>query len=180
MNQGRPKRISSLTLAAVPTAVKVARMFVDCTLKEWNLPALIDMVELLASEVVTNAVKSTGVLNEVPKWTALEGLSLIQIRLVLLEESVIFEVHDRDVTPPVIPEQDLESEGGRGLFLVQSMSLRWNFYRALAARSSGLNWRLPRIRHSACLVVCDLTERVSTGRYGHPLIQSFCGECKRG
>ncbi|WP_239331293.1 ATP-binding protein, partial [Frankia sp. CiP3] len=129
MRQSRqPKRMSNLTLAAVPTVVGCSRMFVNLTLQDWGVNALRDTAELIISELVTNAVKSTGVMDESPRWTELTDLALIYVRVVLLEDGVIIEVADRDHTLPAIPEQDLDAEGGRGLFLVESMSKRWNSY----------------------------------------------------
>lgn len=128
----RPKVISNLTLAALPTAVGCSRMFVRITLKDWGLEAITDTGELLMSELVTNAVKSTGVVDESPRWVDLKDLALIYVRLVVLDDGLIIEVADRDKNPPVIPEQSLDAEGGRGLFLVETMSKRWNFYRPRA------------------------------------------------
>jgi hypothetical protein len=126
--QRRVRATSSLTLAAVPTAAACSRMFARIVLKDWGLRALIDSAELCMSELVTNAVKTTGVLDESPKWSALTDLALIQARLVLLEDGVIIEVVDRDKQSPIMPQQRPDSEDGRGLFLVEAMSKRWNFY----------------------------------------------------
>lgn len=120
--------ITSLTLAAVPTAVRCSRMFAALILKHWGLGDLVETAELLMSELVTNAVKSTGVLDMSPSWSALNDLALIKVRLVLLEDGVIIEVVDRDRHPPAIPEQSVDAESGRGLLLIDAMSKRWDFY----------------------------------------------------
>ena len=124
----QPRGIASLTLAAVPSAVRCSRMFAAVTLMSWGLPDLIETAELLMSELVTNAVKSTGVLDESPKWSALAGLALIRVRLVLFEDSVIIEVVDRDRRPPVIREQRPDAESGRGMLLVETLSTQWDFF----------------------------------------------------
>lgn len=124
----QPKVIVSLTLAAVPSAVRCARMFTAITLKEWGLPDLIETAELLVSELATNAVKSTGVLEESPRWSALKNLALIYVRLVLLEDGVIIEVVDRDRRPPVIRYPSVGAESGRGMLLVETLSKQWDFY----------------------------------------------------
>jgi hypothetical protein len=124
----QPKVIVSLTLAAVPTVVRCARMFATISPKEWGLGDLVETAELLVSELVTNAVKSTGVLDESPKWSALKDLALIDVRLVLLEDGVIIEVVDRDRRPPVIRDQSPDAESGRGMLLVETLSKQWDFF----------------------------------------------------
>jgi hypothetical protein len=51
---------SSLELAALPTAVPNARLHARSILHEWRLEALADTVELLVSEIVTNAVRASA------------------------------------------------------------------------------------------------------------------------
>ncbi|MEV5413513.1 ATP-binding protein [Thermopolyspora sp. NPDC052614] len=117
-----------MTFAALLTAVGCARLFVKYTLHNWRLEREhIETVELLASELVTNAVKSTGIADPHPAYTMLNHLTLIHVRLLLFDGSVVLEVWDIDPTPPVMQEQTLDAEGGRGLFLVESMSRRWNY-----------------------------------------------------
>lgn len=118
-----------MTFAALLTAVGCARLFVKYTLQNWNIGHKhIETAELLASELVTNAVKSTGIIEPHPAYTTLNNLALVHVRLLLLHRSVVLEVWDTDPKPPVMQEQMLDAEGGRGLFLVESMSRRWNYY----------------------------------------------------
>lgn len=117
-----------LKLAALPTAVGCSRLFVKYTLDAWQLGHLIESAELLVSELVTNAVKATGITEPNPRWIELDDLKLIAVRLRRSETSLFIEVWDSEPTPPVMPEQSLDSESGRGLFLVASMSHRWHYY----------------------------------------------------
>lgn len=119
---------SELRLAALLTAVSCSRLFVKYTLQTWQLGHLVDTAELLVSELVTNAVKATGITEPNPRWVELDDLRLIAVRLHRKADSVFIEVWDSDPTPPAMPEQSLDSENGRGLFLVASMSSRWNYY----------------------------------------------------
>src|SRR5271155_246321 len=48
-----------LLLAAIPTAPSCARGHVRAVAREWSLPELADTAELLASELVTNAVQAS-------------------------------------------------------------------------------------------------------------------------
>jgi len=117
-----------LKLAALPTAAGCARLFVKYTLTAWQLGHLVEAAELLVSELVTNAVKATGVTEPNPRWIELADLNLIAVRLRRTETSVFIEVWDSESTPPVMPERSLDSEHGRGLLLVASLSSRWNYY----------------------------------------------------
>jgi anti-sigma regulatory factor (Ser/Thr protein kinase) len=115
---------SYLELGALPTAVPCARLHVRHLLWEWGLNGLAADTELLVSELVTNAVKSTA------------GQQQAAIRLQLSSDSgrVLVEVWDADPQSPVPKDltddgiPDLQEEGGRGLFLVAALSTRWNWY----------------------------------------------------
>ena len=118
-----------ITLAALATAVGCARLFVRSTLEALGLDALADDTQLIASELVTNAVKTTGIAHQSPRWSERSDVALIRMRLVVLGGGLLVEVWDRDSAPPR-PEhgEDPEAEGGRGLLIVESLSRRWNFY----------------------------------------------------
>lgn len=78
------------TFAALLTAVGCARLFVKYTLHNWRLEREhIETVELLASELVTNAVKSTGIADPHSAYTMLNHLALIHVRLLLFDGSVV-------------------------------------------------------------------------------------------
>lgn len=120
----------SLTLAAVPTAVSAARRYVRDELGQAGLAVLIDDAELVASELITNAVRATGVMQADPTWPQLEGVAVIRIRLGLSVTSVFIEVWDRDCTFPALQEASDDEENGRGLLIVASLCTRWSARRA--------------------------------------------------
>jgi len=117
---------TTLTLAAVPTAVGAARRYVRHELTSANLAALVDDAELVASELVTNAIIATGVMATEPKWPELEGLAVVRIRLGFSTSSVFIEVWDHDSELPVQQQSGEYAEGGRGLAIVASLCTRWN------------------------------------------------------
>lgn len=126
--EGKPRFTDALDLAALRTAVNCSRLFTKYVLHRWGAPSLIDDATLIVSELVTNAVKATGNMDEHPKWSELLDLKLIKVRLVGLEASIIFEVWDTSREEPVLTEAGLDDENGRGMLLVESMSSRWGSY----------------------------------------------------
>jgi len=124
-----PSLTCEITLAALATAVGCARVFVRSTVKALGLDSLREDAELIASELVTNAVKATGIITPSPRWSELDDLALIRLRIVVIDNSLIIEVWDRDSAPPTPKDaENLDAEGGRGLVIVESLSRRWNFY----------------------------------------------------
>lgn len=114
---------SFLELAALDDATPSARRHVRDVLEKWDLPALVDDAELLASELVTNA---TAIL-------ATAGKPFIELRIASDGERVAIFVWDGNSQLPSVPELDgdvprLDAEGGRGLFLVETLSQSWGCY----------------------------------------------------
>jgi anti-sigma regulatory factor (Ser/Thr protein kinase) len=114
--------VASLRLDAVYAAVGLARDFIRRTLTAWQFAEHIDGAELVGSELVTNAVKMSGQ----------AGSRVVGLQLRVVGASLYVEVWDRESGVPVIPEQSLDAEGGRGLFLVEALSARWDVYRPVA------------------------------------------------
>jgi len=123
-----PQLTSGLTLAAVPTAVRLARLFVRQRLSLWGLNRLINDAELVLSELVTNATIATGTTNPRPRWSELQNLAVITIRLVITADSLVIEVCDRDLSPPVLKQPEQADEAGRGLLIVDALCRRWDYF----------------------------------------------------
>jgi anti-sigma regulatory factor (Ser/Thr protein kinase) len=115
---------NSLQLGALPTAAPCARLHAKHLLWEWGLETITDTVELLVSELVTNGVKAVQATEQKPPvWLRLSTNSI----------QLLIEVWDGNTRPPNPRELEdgvpaLEDEGGRGLFLVSTLSGRWNWY----------------------------------------------------
>ena len=127
----QPRYEHELTLAPLPTEVSRARRFARCVLQERRIaPERIGTAELLVSELVTNAIKMTRIAKlRIPYRTVHDHFRLISLRLSLVAGSVVIEVRDGSDNPPVLQEQCLDSEDGRGLAVVESMSSQWNYFR---------------------------------------------------
>ena len=117
-------RRSSLVFGALPTAAPCARLHARQVLWEWAAPVDIAAAELLVSELVTNGVQAAG---------ATGGKPPVGLRLSAGNGGVLIEVSDGNPRPPEPTELEdgippLDQEGGRGLFLVETLSERWGWY----------------------------------------------------
>lgn len=115
---------SFLELRAVPPSVRTARSHARAMLHEWCLAALADTVELLVSEITTNAVRASA------RVARHRGAGLLPMRLWLTSDrrSVLTQVWDADRHQPVPQDLGPDAECGRGLLLVQTLSAQWGYY----------------------------------------------------
>jgi anti-sigma regulatory factor (Ser/Thr protein kinase) len=109
-----------LELGALPGAVPSARLHVRHILWEWALTPLTKTVELVVSELVTNAVAAT---------TAMRHAEAVRLWLLSDTRKVLLLVWDASPHLPVLTEADEYADSGRGIFLVQAFSERWGSYR---------------------------------------------------
>jgi anti-sigma regulatory factor (Ser/Thr protein kinase) len=87
--------------------------------REWGLAALADTTELIVSELVTNAIRaSAGLLSPVVRLWLVSDLNC-----------VVIHVWDGSNEMPVRQNAGPDSERGRGLLLVESLSRDWGWYR---------------------------------------------------
>ena len=107
-----PVATAATDLPAEPSAVGTGRRFVSATLKEWGCSAdLIDTARLLASEVLTNAVR--------------HGVGPINLRLRRSVSELTIEITDRATGVPHPRPADQAEETGRGLRLVEALTVYW-------------------------------------------------------
>jgi anti-sigma regulatory factor (Ser/Thr protein kinase) len=111
---------ASRELSAAPESVREARHFTRITLQRWELPALRDSMELVASELVTNALRYA-----VPLGTPGEP---VRLSLVRWTSRVVCAVRDPSGVAPVAKDPDYVAETGRGLHLVESFSETWGWH----------------------------------------------------
>lgn len=103
-------RVHVLTLVAQPSAAGVARRFARSRLGDDDRDLLHD-VELLVSELITNAILHTG--------------SEPQLEIQMRRGGLRVEVFDDDDTLPAPRRADDGGPGGRGLHLVDTIASRW-------------------------------------------------------
>lgn len=112
---GIPKDdVFSCTLEPRPDQVRQARGLVRDMLAKWGLSQLSETVQLLVSELVTNAVR--------------HGAGEIGLRLIKTA-SLLCEVRDDGYDLPVLRRADVTAENGRGLQLVTALAERWGAQR---------------------------------------------------
>ncbi|MET9965918.1 SpoIIE family protein phosphatase [Streptomyces sp. NPDC006356] len=102
--------VAQWDLPSDPAVVSRSRAAVTEQLAAWGLDDLAFTTELIASELVTNAIRhATGP---------------VQLRL-LRDRALICEVSDGSGTSPRLRRARSTDEGGRGLFLVAQLTERW-------------------------------------------------------
>jgi anti-sigma regulatory factor (Ser/Thr protein kinase) len=123
------KLISSLELAALPSAISLARIHTAATLKEWQLPVgTVETAELLVSEMATNALPAKWRDGHKPKYSEFGNLRRFWLRLRSNRTSLLIEVRDTNPNPPEPRTAVGEDESGRGLLLVETLSRDWGFF----------------------------------------------------
>lgn len=118
---------SILAIAALPTATPCARLHARNIAHEWNLGELAGTLELVVSELVTNAVHASVDHDGRPRYTADTGLACIHLRLSTDGMAMLVEVWDENYGLPEPTPVDLDAENGRGLMLVDAMAERWGW-----------------------------------------------------
>jgi anti-sigma regulatory factor (Ser/Thr protein kinase) len=103
---------ASTQLSNDPAGVRAARQFVAGTLRGWGLDGTAEVVVLLTSELVSNAVvHATG--------------SPVGLVIMLDDHGVRVEVHDGNREQPTLRQGNRDREQGRGLALVAALAASW-------------------------------------------------------
>jgi len=128
---------SVLSIGALPTATPCARLHARNVVCEWGLHDLADTIELVVSELVTNAVKASTDQDQRPYYTDEHGLACIHLRLSAGRQAALVEVWDEDFALPEPGQPGLDDESGRGLMLVEALTERWGWDLPATGRSCG-------------------------------------------
>jgi hypothetical protein len=125
-------RADQAYLAALVTSVSLSRLLVRGVCSCWQLDeACTGIAELIVSELAANAVQANGVTEPQPVNKPMYAeLKLIGVRLLELHDSLVIEVWDTSPQPPMLLEPDEALEHGRGLQVVDALSIRWGYYDA--------------------------------------------------
>src|ERR1700734_311372 len=106
----------TFTLPGTPYSVQMARFYVRAALGYHGLGDYAGDVEMVASELVSNAVMHAGA-------------RAFDLELLCLEETggIVVVVTDPCPLPPVKRDPAAEAEHGRGLLVVEALSMRWGW-----------------------------------------------------
>ncbi|MFD3536076.1 SpoIIE family protein phosphatase [Streptomyces sp. NPDC058664] len=127
--QGLPgEAVGDWRLPREPRSVGRARELARAQLKAWDLEPLVDTVELLVSELVTNALRY--------------GEGEIRLRL-LRDRTLVCEVWDAGLVQPRRRRAKDTDEGGRGLQLVGLLSSSWGSRRTPRGKTVWFELALP-------------------------------------
>ena len=104
-------------------AVKIARDLVVATLRDWGMVRYASDVELVVSELVTNALRHAD--------TGVDGMreNVIQLSAMRRGAELICAVRDGSDRMPQRREPDFMEETGRGLHLISCFSRNWGVVR---------------------------------------------------
>jgi anti-sigma regulatory factor (Ser/Thr protein kinase) len=106
----------AFALPSTPYSVQMARFYVRAALSYHDLGGYTEDAEMVASELVTNAVTHAGGRSVGLEMTCMQGGSTLAI-----------VVTDSCPLPPVKRDSVEGAEHGRGLHLVQALSARWGW-----------------------------------------------------
>ncbi|MER6994261.1 SpoIIE family protein phosphatase [Streptomyces sp. NPDC000410] len=127
--QGMPaEAVGDWRLPREPRSVGRARELARTQLVAWDLEPLVDTVELLVSELVTNALRY--------------GEGEIRLRL-LRDRTLVCEVWDAGLVQPRRRRAKDTDEGGRGLQLVGLLSAAWGSRRTPRGKTVWFELALP-------------------------------------
>lgn len=109
-----------LTVPSLPASIASVRRFAVAACLAGGLAALCDTVALLVSEVATNAL--------------VHGAGEVQVRVSASGRVLRVEVEDGSPRMPERRRAEPLAEGGRGLDLVEQLSVGWGVYREGAGK----------------------------------------------
>ncbi|HEX4830922.1 MAG TPA: ATP-binding protein [Trebonia sp.] len=117
-------------LGALPTAPRLVRAFSRLVLGAWGLTAFSDDAELLMSELATNAVAAATGPDGRPRYDHSGSLHLLWARLLSDRSCLRLEVWDTvplELGAPAQREAEATDESGRGLELLDALSISWGW-----------------------------------------------------
>ena len=121
MNMMAPPRPTELDACRVrlttgPAAAAEARREVRAAIWAWDIPVDPDVAILLTSEQVTNAIKH-------------EVTGIVMLAITCSRGQLRVDVHDTSRALPMLIDAAADTETGRGLMLVATLSAEWGSYR---------------------------------------------------
>ncbi|MDV5145474.1 ATP-binding protein [Streptomyces sp. SBC-4] len=109
----RTTRLGGFDVSFLPQQKRVRHMrrITAAYLVHWGLPELVDNVQLIVSELVTNAID--------------HGNGPVRLKVACRGGEVRVEVRDGNAVPATLREADEDDESGRGLGIVAYLASDW-------------------------------------------------------
>lgn len=107
----RPSRAAETVLPPYHSSAPLSRRWMRRQCAAWGLAEICDAVELLTSELVTNAI--------------VHARTPLVLRAEVLADRLRVSVRDEESRPPALTARDLDATGGRGLALVDALADSW-------------------------------------------------------
>jgi anti-sigma regulatory factor (Ser/Thr protein kinase) len=130
---------SHLLTPALPAAVTIARHHVTGQLVEWQMEGHCETAEIVASELVTNAIRAATLVTR--------GAPCVRLWLSSDHDRVLVQVWDPCEAKPVLRSPSPEAIGGRGLLLIDALSTDWGTYTP-ATMTGKIVWAVIRLLDS--------------------------------
>lgn len=108
LNLVTPREVAG-TLSRNPANVALARKAARLALEEWGLSDHVEVIELVVSELVTNAVR--------------HGDGRVRMRMSVAADQLRVEVHDDGCGRPIRRHAGVADESGRGLELLGDLAV---------------------------------------------------------
>jgi len=105
-----------------PESVRAARDFTAAMLRDWKLDVLVEEAVIVASELVTNAIRH----GTCPSGPTADGVS-VMLAWQRHDGRIICVVTDGSSLPPVLEQADMDAESGRGLQVVHALAAAWGW-----------------------------------------------------
>lgn len=120
------------SLALGPASAKAARDFTTATLLDWQLEEIVQVAVLIASELVTNAIRhgacvAADVRGDALSASAAANHGLVELAWRRQASRLVCMVTDQSARPPVLAPADIAAESGRGLQIVQALAASWGW-----------------------------------------------------
>jgi anti-sigma regulatory factor (Ser/Thr protein kinase) len=111
-----------ISLRVGPAAAAEARCQVEAAIYAYHAPVDVSVAVLLASELVTNAIRH-------------QAGETAELVIDCTHGRLRVDVHDTSGAMPVLMDAPADAESGRGLMLVDTLSTDWGFYRTPAGKA---------------------------------------------
>jgi anti-sigma regulatory factor (Ser/Thr protein kinase) len=108
--------LMAFALPSTPNSVRLARSYIRSALRDHGLGDYAEDIEMVTSELVTNAIEHANALTI--------GLELLELKG---SGAVAVVVTDPSPRPPVKLNPAADLERGRGLNIVAALSARWGW-----------------------------------------------------